>query len=106
FCAIALAVVAVSRAQLAATPWPMFHHGLTHTGLSPYDTSGNPGTLKWAFHTTYDVESSPAIGADGTIYFGSEDYTSGGSLYALGPDGGLKWRFLTSSDVTSSPAIG
>ena len=34
FCAIALAIVAVARAQLAATPWPMFHHDLTHTGLS------------------------------------------------------------------------
>jgi len=26
---------------LADSPWPMFHHNLRHTGLSPYDTSAN-----------------------------------------------------------------
>ena len=35
------------------------------------------------------VYSSPAIGADGTIYVGS----GGGKLYAINPDGTLKWAF-------------
>ena len=46
--------------------------------------------------------SSPAIGADGTIYVGSEDY----KLYAINPDGTEKWRFAAGRSVHSSPAIG
>jgi len=46
--------------------------------------------------------SSPAIGADGTIYFGSWDK----NFYALNPDGSQKWVFATSNIVVSSPAIG
>jgi outer membrane protein assembly factor BamB len=42
----------------------------------------NPdGTQKWAFATGDDVDSSPAIGADGTVYVGSYD----NKLYAIGP---------------------
>jgi outer membrane protein assembly factor BamB len=44
------------------------------------------GTLKWQFQTGGLVYSSPAIGDDGTIFVGSEDYY----LYAVNPDGTLK----------------
>jgi eukaryotic-like serine/threonine-protein kinase len=47
------------------------------------------------------VVSSPAIAADGTIYFGSHDK----KLYALKPDGSKKWEFATGGPITSSPAI-
>ncbi len=87
---------------LANTPWPMFHHGLRHTGLSAYDTSKNSGTLKWKFQTGNDVFSSPAIGSDGTIYVGSND----NYLYAINPDGTLKFRQPMGGAVRSSPAIG
>ena len=46
--------------------------------------------------------SSPAVGVDGTIYFGALDK----NLYALTPDGRLKWSFPASGEITSSPAIG
>jgi outer membrane protein assembly factor BamB len=40
------------------------------------------GALKWDYTvTTAALPSAPVIGADGTLYLGSEDY----SLYALGP---------------------
>jgi outer membrane protein assembly factor BamB len=40
----------------------------------------NPeGTLKWTCKTGDWVDSSPAIGPDGTVYVGSED----GYLYAI-----------------------
>ncbi len=60
------------------------------------------GTLKWAFATGSWVHSSLAIGADGTIYAGSDDK----KLYALKPGGIFKWVFSTGGDVVSSPAIG
>ena len=60
-------------------PWPMFHHDRRHTGLSPVDTSADTGTQKWSFATAGSVESSPAVGKDGTIYVGSDDE----NVYAL-----------------------
>ncbi len=41
--------------------------------------SGTTGVLKWSFQTGNQVHSSPAIGADGTVYVGSYD----GKLYAI-----------------------
>jgi outer membrane protein assembly factor BamB len=61
-----------------------------------------PGTLKWEFLAGGSIRSSPAIGADGTIYVGSRD----GKLYAINPDGTEKWEFLTGERIDSSPAIG
>jgi sugar lactone lactonase YvrE len=46
--------------------------------------------------------SSPALGADGTIYVGSGVW----KLSALKPDGTQKWVFPTGGLVFSSPAIG
>ena len=47
--------------------------------------------------------SSPAIGADGTVYVGSDDK----NVYALdGATGAKKWEFKTGGGVRSSPAIG
>lgn len=55
-----------------------------------------------------DVPSSPAIGADGTIYFGGAgEYPrrGGGYFYALSPAGTLKWRYFAGCDQTA-PSIG
>ena len=48
------------------------------------------------------MESSPAIGSDGTIYVGSRD----DMFYAINPNGTLKWSYTTGHIVVSSPAIG
>jgi len=56
----------------------------------------------WKYQTGAAVSSSPAIGFDGTIYFGSRDQY----IYALNPDGNLKWKYQTTGEVESSPAIG
>jgi len=71
-------------------------------GLINGQDYGAPGTVKWRYQTGNWVWSSPAIGADGTIYFGSDD----SYLYALSPDGRLKWRYQTGKWMRSSPAIG
>ncbi|MEM3697728.1 MAG: PQQ-binding-like beta-propeller repeat protein [Candidatus Bathyarchaeia archaeon] len=62
------------------------------------------GTLKWTYKAPMGVIacSCPAIGSDGTIYFGCFD----GKLYALNPDGSLKWNYQAQDDIVSSPAIG
>ena len=83
------------------SPWAMFHGNVRHTGLSPY-VGSQTGSLKWKFKTENLIESSPAIGADGTVYVGSDDHC----LYALNPNGRLKWKFKTGNDIHSSPAIG
>jgi len=92
--------------------------GTIYFGTDPYDAFGqdpvptstnfwavNPdGTLKWSFQTGDGVESSPAIGPDGTIYFGSYD----GFLYAVtdnGSEGTLKWKFPTGGEVDGSPTV-
>ena len=49
------------------------------------------------------VDSSPAIGSDGTVYVGSWDK----KLYAINGKTGVKlWEFETGGIVESSPAIG
>ena len=61
-----------------------------------------PGTVLWAFETGDWVDSSPAIGSDGTVYVGSDDK----KLYAINPKSGVKiWEFETGGGVYSSPAI-
>jgi outer membrane protein assembly factor BamB len=97
-----LIVPVAARAQLAKTPWPMFGHDAMHTGLSPYNASGNPGTLRWKFTTGSGIFSSPVIGADGTIYIGSTDR----NFYAINPDGTKKWKYTAGESIRNSAAIG
>jgi len=92
--------------------------GTIYFGTDPYGASGqnpiqvttnfwavNPnGTLKWVFETEDGVESSPAIGADGTIYFGSYD----GYLYSVKDadnQGVLNWKFKTNDSIDGSPIV-
>ncbi len=85
---------------LANTPWPMFHHDIRHTGQSPY-LGAQTNTVKWTYTAGDSVRSSPAIGSDGTIYFGAH----GGTLYAIDPNGDKKWSFNTGGPIQCSPAI-
>ena len=70
------------------------------------------GSLRWASKmasTRGYVYSSPAVGADGTIFVGVEiDSTpQDGLLQAVnGKDGSIKWTFRTRQWVDSAPAIG
>lgn len=90
------------NAQLADSPWPMYHGGPSHGGLSPYDTSHVDGTVKWVFEAGGPIESSPVIGPDGTIYFGTHE----NDLYAVNPDGTLKWKFDCGEPVSGPSAQG
>ncbi|MDD1720012.1 MAG: PQQ-binding-like beta-propeller repeat protein [Methanoregulaceae archaeon] len=106
FCFAAIVCGAVTAAGLADTPQPKFHHDARNSGQSPY-TGWQSNTTKWSVLGGMIIESSPAIGSDGTIYVGSE----WGDLYARNPDGSKKWTFSTCinnicADIFSSPAIG
>jgi outer membrane protein assembly factor BamB len=86
-----------------SSSWPMYCHDVRHTGRSPYSTADNPGTIKWKYETEhFGIDSSPAIGEDGTIYVGSNECC----LFALNSNGTLRWRFDTGFWIDSSPAIG
>ncbi len=62
-----------------------------------------PGTLLWEFSTGGDVDYAPAIGNDGTVYFGSHD----NYFYAVNGDSGkLIWKTKVDGGVISSPSIG
>jgi outer membrane protein assembly factor BamB len=59
----------------------------------------------WTYTTGGAVYSSPALGADGTVYVGSND----GKLHAVHPDGTPKWTYpgLSGNYIfASSPAVG
>jgi outer membrane protein assembly factor BamB len=67
----------------------------------------NNGKVIWNFWGVGSVWSSPAIGDDGTIYFGSEHLNPEiGIIYALYPNGTLKWKYKANHVILSSPAIG
>lgn len=61
-----------------------------------------PGAKLWEFPAGSLVQSSPALGADGTVYIGSD----GGKLYALTPAGVKKWEFTAGGNIISSPSLG
>ena len=89
------------RRIIDLSPWIMFQHDLHHTGRSLYN-GPEIQHLKWTFLTGGAVYSSPAVGADGTIYIGSYD----GKLYAINPDGSQKWAFATGERIGTCATIG
>lgn len=96
------AVPLTASAQLADSPWPTYKGNSKHTGLSPYTTQIDKPKLKWKFDAGDGVETSPAIGSDGTIYFG----VFKDNFLALNPDGTEKWRFTRKGEeFRSSPTI-
>jgi RHS repeat-associated protein len=86
---------------LEDAPWPGFRRCPTHQGVSPL-IGAQDAEPYLTYETDGDVESSPAIAEDGTIYVGSYD----GYLYAFSPSLALLWRYQTGGLIRSSPAIG
>ena len=72
----------------------------------------NPdGTRKWTYEPgdeyEFEVTTSCAISADGTIYFGVTKGSERGDIIAVDSDGNEKWRKVIADDhVFSSPVIG
>jgi hypothetical protein len=85
------------NAQPADSTWPHFHGDTKQTGQSKYDTSKVDGSVRWRFKTSGEIETSPAVGTDGTVYIAD----NGCNLYAITPEGKEKWRFDAGEPVHS-----
>jgi outer membrane protein assembly factor BamB len=59
-------------------------------------------TNEWTLDVRSGSDSAPAVGTDGTIYFG----TWLGKLWAVNPDGSRKWVFQAQNEIKSAPAVG
>lgn len=83
---------AIGRRLVAIPPGP------PKDGVTPDQPSL---AFAWKVEADKAVHSSPSIGPDGTIYFGSDD----GNLYAVNKDGTVKWKYAVGGPVQCSPAL-
>ncbi len=69
-----------------------------------------PG-INWVFETGAPIMSSPALGADGTIYIGTGTVSGSGAgvpgaFYSISPSGSTNWVFRPLATAMGSPAVG
>lgn len=79
--------------------------GVTDFSLTSLVAVNSQGNEQWGYIDNDITESTltaPAIGSDGTVYFG----TGNGLLYAINPDGTLKWAYVNGIPIVSNPVIG
>ncbi|MDP2872353.1 MAG: PQQ-binding-like beta-propeller repeat protein [Bacillota bacterium] len=60
------------------------------------------GAKRWQLSFSAPVDGAPAVGPDGTVYFGCDD----GRIRAVSPAGAVVFEYATGSPVRSCPAIG
>lgn len=86
--------------------WPVAGFDGRHTGRSPF-AGPTQKHVKWVFDSGGQMNGSPVIGADGTLYFGNGENGSNdpGAFYAMNPNGTVKWQFDDGTAFNASPAI-
>jgi outer membrane protein assembly factor BamB len=75
--------------------------------------TGYQDFTKWRVVANGPIYSAPAVGPDGTVYFGTKpsDYSTTtndllkGRLYAIAPDGSTKWEFAVGGNITLPPLV-
>jgi outer membrane protein assembly factor BamB len=73
-----------------------------------YAINSTDGSLMWSFDAEGDVQSTPFVDSNNTVYFGCNLRSTDGRRYvfALYSDGTEKWRFDTSpADIRGTPAV-
>jgi outer membrane protein assembly factor BamB len=88
---------------LTAAPWPMAAHDPQHSSGSPFTGSGIP-YLKWAYKVEGEIDTSPLIGSDGTVYLAAGN----SKFYGIDADGTLKWSYDLGKmeSIDYAPALG
>jgi len=81
----------------AGSPWPKFRGNAAQTGLGTVHAS-TQGGAQWKVATGAGIFSSPVVGADGTVYFGSADE----KFYAVNADGSTRWTIATGEIIDSA----
>lgn len=81
--------------------WMLPRGDLQRTGRSPFALPDKRPQVVWKFATKGRVTASPILSPDGTIVFGSHDY----SIYGLNPDGTLRWKRPTHDMVFAAPVV-
>ncbi len=84
------------------TYFSVYGGGIEYSSLLSINSNGDEQWNYYDSDITETTLTAPAIGPDGTIYFG----TASGLFYAINPDGTLKWIYVTFVPIQSSPAIG
>ncbi|MDA8528966.1 PQQ-binding-like beta-propeller repeat protein [Opitutaceae bacterium] len=94
-----------------------FDQGLVATlavVLASVSAAQTDGAMIWSYSTlstaaTGGIVSSPALGADGTIYFGLEigsNTSPSGRILAINSNGTEKWTYDTDDWVDATPLVG
>jgi len=72
-----------------------------------YALNSTNGKLIWRLNSLDGIiYSSPVIGSDGTVYFGTLRNSNKGDIIAVNPNGTIKWHYETGNRIYSHPAIG
>ena len=66
-------------------------------------------SLRWSYYAAGNVQSTPAVDSNGTVYFGSDlrsPFVDNRNVNALYSDGTVKWQYSTGSgDVRGTPLV-
>ncbi len=108
--------VEVNLWEVGSEPFSAFEGNLS-LSVTGSDTAGNSAVIdptntvipvtrkKWEYNTENGaIKTSPAIGRDGTVYFGDAGFN--GKIYAIKPDGTRKWEYQTGGAVNASLVVG
>jgi outer membrane protein assembly factor BamB len=94
--------------------WSLDTDGDADTGAAPLGDGGlvlaagrmvygvsATGSVRWRVSARRKVYTSPAVGAQGRVFFGSQDH----HVYGVAPDGKLAWSVDLGVDIDGGPAI-
>jgi outer membrane protein assembly factor BamB len=90
-------VPAVSRSP---SPWPSMRRDRYNTGAGTI-MGKYRGDRPWSFATGAGLFTTPVLGGNGIVYFGSADH----DFYALTPRGKLCWKLQTGNIIDAAAAL-
>jgi outer membrane protein assembly factor BamB len=98
--AFGFSVGGAAVASANGAPWPGLRGNFQHTGRGPV-RGPRVLALAWYTSTGADVDGSPVIAADGSVYIAAVD----GTVFGLSSEGGLRWTYRSGAAVNGSVAL-